>query len=118
MGKVKLGKIIDLDDMVEGIVASQEDDLFNVGENVEVYISQQDRWAKVKILAFDCNNVIWRNGSDGRSYIGTPLEYVRKLKPTITKSQAWDMLKKLPQNHYEMHSSIMQVEEEYHIVEG
>lgn len=48
-----------------------------VGEEVEVYIPTTDSWSKVKVLAVDCENVIWRNGSDGKSYIGTPLEYVR-----------------------------------------
>ncbi len=36
-------------------------------------------------MAVDAGRVVWRNGSDGLSYIGTPLEFVRPVKTEAEK---------------------------------
>lgn len=48
-----------------------------VGTQVEVYIKQMNYWAKVKVLAVDGEYIVWRNGSDNKSYIGTHINEIR-----------------------------------------
>ena len=51
-----------------------------VGVECEVYLSWINKWIKVKVVAVDCDRIIWRNGTDGISYIGTHKDNVRPLK--------------------------------------
>lgn len=53
----------------------------DIGEYCEVFLTSSvlgDRWAKVKCVGHDANGIIWRNGSDTRSYLYAELENVRK----------------------------------------
>lgn len=57
-----------------------EDGLPPVGAEVEAWIENRKVWAKVTVLAVDVDTVVWRNGTDRRSYIGTHVNDVRPLK--------------------------------------
>lgn len=54
-----------------------------VGADVEVYLVNQARWAvKVKVVGYDADGIVWRNGIDTKSYIFSnefrPLDWNRK----------------------------------------
>jgi hypothetical protein len=51
-----------------------------VGAEVEAWIENRKVWAKVTVLAVDVDTVVWRNGTDRRSYIGTHVNDLRPLK--------------------------------------
>lgn len=58
-----------------------------IGEECEVFrISEVlgNRWVKVKCVGHDANGIIWRNGSDTRSYLYAELKNVRKYKSDYT----------------------------------
>lgn len=57
-----------------------EDGLPPVGAEVEAWIENRKVWAKVTVLAVDVDTVVWRNGTDRRSYIGTHVNDTRPLK--------------------------------------
>ena len=57
-----------------------EDGLPPVGAEVEAWIENRKVWAKVTVLAVDVDTVVWRNGTDRRSYIGTHVNDLRPLK--------------------------------------
>jgi|TARA_Y100001951_G_scaffold105392_1_gene123050 hypothetical protein len=66
------------------------------------------------------------NGSDwvyvcekGEYFVPSKMGYcgVKPIKPKLTKAQAWDKLKGLPDNEWDVHSHIMSIEEKYDIVE-
>lgn len=57
-----------------------EDGLPPVGAEVEAWIGNRNVWAKVTVLAVDVDTVVWRNGTDRRSYVGTHFDDVRPLK--------------------------------------
>lgn len=68
-----------------------------VGEECEVYIEQRNCWAKVKVLAVDGDYIVWRNGSDNKSYIGTNKDNVRPIR--TEREKAIEAASKIAEEH-------------------
>ncbi len=66
-----------------------------------VLLAEHDEWAWVK----DAGTVDTIHKS-----------WLKPIKPTLTKSQAWDMLKDLPANEWGVHSHVMELEDKYEII--
>lgn len=63
-----------------------------VGAKVEVWVSKVGYWAQVMVLAVDVDTVVWRNGSDRESYIGTHIGEVRPIR-TPEQRQREELIK-------------------------
>lgn len=78
---VKSFRITDLRYKPDEVVSESDwfdlEEMPTVGTQVEVYIKQMNYWAKVKVLAVDGEYIVWRNGSDNKSYIGTHINEIR-----------------------------------------
>ena len=51
-----------------------------VGEMCEVWVENAEYWAKITVLAVDKDTIVWRNGTDRKSYIGTRISDARPIK--------------------------------------
>lgn len=56
------------------------DGLPPVGAECEVWVDNARYWAKVKVLAVDGDVVVWRNGPNKKSYIGTHKDDIRPIE--------------------------------------
>lgn len=60
-----------------------------VGEKVEVFLHWSESWSGwVVIVGHDHGGVIWRNGSDNKSYIYSPNDEIRPLDHATRKAEA------------------------------
>lgn len=60
-----------------------------VGEKVEVFLHWSESWSGwVVIVGHDHDGVIWRNGSDNKSYIYSPRSEIRPLDYATRKAEA------------------------------
>jgi len=60
-----------------------------VGEKVEVFLHWSESWSGwVVIVGHDHDGVIWRNGSDNKSYIYSPKDEIRPLDNATRKAEA------------------------------
>lgn len=51
-----------------------------VGEMCEVWVENAEYWAKITVLAVDKDTIVWRNGTDRKSYRGTRISNARPIK--------------------------------------
>lgn len=51
-----------------------------VGEMCEVWVENVGYWAKITVLAVDKDTIVWRNGTDRKSYRGTRISDARPIK--------------------------------------
>ena len=51
-----------------------------VGEMCEVWVENAEYWAKITVLAVDKDTIVWRNGTDRKSYRGTRISDARPTK--------------------------------------